>query len=53
MDIKEAITFQKEKPIIQLDKNELACGEIIFINGQCQVLSQSPSCYEVLVNNEI
>ncbi len=53
MDIKKIIVIQKERLKTHSDKNELAYGEIIFNNGQCQVLSQSPSCFELLVNDEI
>ncbi len=52
MDIKKIITDQKERLIDLLDKNERALGEIIFYNGQCQVLSQSASCYELIIDDE-
>jgi len=53
MKITEIIKNQIEKLHGQLDKNELALGEIIFNNGGCQVLSQSPVKYELIVSNEI
>ena len=53
MNIREIIAVQKEKLKTQLNKNDLAYGEIVFNNGQCQVLSQSPFCYEILVNDDI
>ena len=34
-----------------LDKQELAVGEIIYNNGNCQVLSQSANRFEFLVND--
>lgn len=52
MTIQEIISLQKDKLKKQLDKHELAVGEIIFINGQCQILSQSSSCYELIVTDE-
>ena len=52
MDIQEIITVQKEKLKEQLSQEELALGEIIFNNGQCQVLSQSASRYELITNDD-
>jgi len=52
MDIQEIIALQKDKLKNQLDKQELAVGEITFINGQCQILSQSSSCFELIVADE-
>jgi SNF2 family DNA or RNA helicase len=53
MEITEIINNQIEKLRESLDKNELALGEIIFNNGGCQILSQSPAKYELIVSNEI
>ncbi|MGV8134967.1 MAG: hypothetical protein AB2L20_07115 [Mangrovibacterium sp.] len=52
MEIVEIIKLQKEKLQNVLSKEELALGEILFNNGQCQVLSQSASCYELVINDE-
>ena len=52
MNIQEIIPEQKEKLEGQLKKEELALGEIIFNNGQCQVLSQSVSRYELIISDE-
>lgn len=52
MNIQEIIPAQKEKLEGQLKKEELALGEIIFNNGQCQVLSQSVSRYELIISDE-
>lgn len=53
MKISEIISSQKDRLKTQLDKQELAIGEIIFNNGQCQILSQSSACYELIVTDEI
>ncbi|MCD4675242.1 MAG: hypothetical protein K8S18_04505, partial [Desulfobacula sp.] len=53
MNISEIIKKQIEKLREQSDKNELALGEIIFNNGACQILSQSPAKYELIVSNDI
>ncbi len=53
MKIAEIIKNQINKLREQLDKNELALGEIIFNNGACQILSQSSVMYELIVSNEI
>jgi SNF2 family DNA or RNA helicase len=52
MSIKEIVKAQKEKLQAFLDKNQLALGEIIFNNGNCQILSQSPAKYELIVNDD-
>ena len=52
MSIKEIVKAQKESLNTLLDKNQLALGEIIFNNGNCQILSQSPAKYELIVNDE-
>lgn len=53
MEIAEIIKKQIDKLREQLDKKELALGEIIFNNGECQILSQSSVMYELIVSNEI
>jgi SNF2 family DNA or RNA helicase len=53
MDIQEIIKTQKERVKEQLSREELALGEIIYNNGQCQVLSQSASRYELIIHNEV
>lgn len=53
MDIKEVVKAQKEKLQKILDKNHLATGEIIFNNGNCQILSQSAVKFELIVSDEI
>jgi SNF2 family DNA or RNA helicase len=50
MDLKSLIKQQKEKIRNLLDKTELALGEIIFNNNDCQVLSQSAVKFELIVN---
>jgi ERCC4-related helicase len=52
MELREIIVLQKEKLEKQLNKQELAFGEIIFNNGRCQILSQSSLCYELIVAGE-
>lgn len=52
MEIQEIITVQKEKLKELLSREEQALGEIIFNNGQCQVLSQSAARYELIINDE-
>ncbi len=52
MDIQKIILLQKEKLRNELSRQELALGEIIFNNGQCQILSQSASRYELIISNE-
>lgn len=52
MEIHQIITHQKEKLKEQLNRQGLALGEIIFNNGQCQILSQSASRYELIISDE-
>lgn len=52
MDIKKIILQQKQKLSNQLSMQELALGEIIFNNGQCQILSQSGSRFELIISDE-
>jgi SNF2 family DNA or RNA helicase len=51
--IKEFITKQKETLNSSLSSKELALGEIIFNNGQCQLLSQSVSKYELILADDV
>ncbi len=53
MEIAEIIRKHIDKLRNQLDKSELAQGEIIFNNGGCQILSQSSVIYELIVSSEI
>jgi SNF2 family DNA or RNA helicase len=50
--IKDIISKQKKKLKNILSDVELAKGEIIFNNGQCQLLSQSVACYELILMDE-
>jgi SNF2 family DNA or RNA helicase len=50
--IKEIITQQKQKLNDILSSKNRALGEIIFNNGQCQLLSQSVSRCELLLSDE-
>ncbi|MFO8164768.1 MAG: DEAD/DEAH box helicase [Desulfatiglandales bacterium] len=52
MEIKKAVKKQIKLLRESLDKNVLALGEIAFLNGACQILSQSQLMYELLVNTE-
>jgi SNF2 family DNA or RNA helicase len=52
MHLKEIITTEKARLKKMLTPQELALGEIIFNNGQCQLLTQSVSCFELIVNDE-
>jgi SNF2 family DNA or RNA helicase len=52
MQIKEVVSAQKEKLQTTLSPQEQALGEIIFNNGQCQVLAQSVSRFELIVADE-
>ena len=51
MELQELVKKQKEKLQNILAKQELALGEIIFNNNDCQVLSQSAVCFELLVDS--
>ena len=53
MKITEIIKAQIGRLQEQLSKNELALGEIIFNNGECQILSQSSIMFELIVSDEI
>jgi len=50
---KEIIDNQKEILNKSLDRKELSHGEIIFNNGQCQLLSQSVSKFELIFSDDI
>ena len=53
MNIKVFINQQITKLQSILDKSEIALGEIIFNNSDCQVLSQSAVRFELIVNSEL
>lgn len=46
MQLKEIVSAQKKKLQTTLSPQEQALGEIIFNNGQCQVLAQSVSRFD-------
>lgn len=52
MNIIEVVIGQIETLKAEMDKTELAWGEIIFNNGNCQVLSQSPARYELIISDD-
>ncbi|MCF8365453.1 MAG: DEAD/DEAH box helicase [Bacteroidales bacterium] len=52
MNIIKVVTAKKSSLIEEMDKTELAYGEIIFHNGNCQILSQSPNKYELIVSDD-
>lgn len=52
MKIKEILKTKRKKLQNSLDKNELALGEIIYNNANCQILSQSAKIYELVVEEE-
>lgn len=52
MELQELIKSQKEKLQTILPKTELALGEIIFNNNDCQVLSQSAVRFELVVDSQ-
>ncbi len=52
MNIKEIVEAQKQKLKGELTKEELAWGEIIFNNGNCQILTQSPAQFELIVSDD-
>ena len=52
MNIQEIISIQKEKLAGLIDKRELASGEEIYNNGFCQLLSQSPVGFELIVSDD-
>jgi ERCC4-related helicase len=49
MEFSALIATQKNKLNSLLSRNELALGEIIFNNGDCQILSQSKERFELIV----
>lgn len=51
MELQELIKTQKEKLQTILGRTELALGEIIFNNNDCQVLSQSAVRFELVVDS--
>ncbi len=53
MTVSKVIEAQKAKLQKELPKDELAFGEIIFNNGDCQILTQSPAKFELIVSTEL
>ncbi|MBU2553468.1 MAG: DEAD/DEAH box helicase [Bacteroidetes bacterium] len=51
MEIQDVIIAHKELMQNELSKEELALGEIIFNNDQCQILSQSATRYEFVIDD--
>lgn len=49
MELAALISDQKKKLSGLLDRSELALGEIIYNNGECQILSQSKERFELIV----
>ncbi|MFA9388399.1 MAG: DEAD/DEAH box helicase [Prolixibacteraceae bacterium] len=49
MEFAALISVQKTKLVDLLDRNELVIGEIIYNNGECQILSQSKERFELIV----
>ncbi len=52
MEIVKVIEAQIVNLKETLDKKELAMGEILFLNGTCQILSQSQLMYELVMTSE-
>jgi SNF2 family DNA or RNA helicase len=50
MELQKLIKEHKEKIQTTLEKSELALGEIIFNNNNCQILSQSSIKFELVVD---
>lgn len=51
MEITDIIKTHIQKLNLELSKNEVAHGEILYNSGNCQVLSQSPVKYELVVSD--
>jgi len=51
MEIRSIINSRIDKVREVLDKSELALGEILFNNNDCQILSQSSVGFELMINN--
>ncbi|MCF6351618.1 MAG: hypothetical protein L3J06_01270, partial [Cyclobacteriaceae bacterium] len=49
MKLAEIIAEQKETLSNSLDKNELALGELVFHNGECQILSQTATQFDFII----
>ncbi len=52
MEIVKVIEAQIVNLKETLDKKELAMGEILFLNGTCQILAQSQLMYELVMTSE-
>jgi hypothetical protein len=53
MNFKEIVATQKEKLRAELTNEEWAWGEIIFYNGNCRILTQSPARFELIVSDDV
>ncbi len=51
MHLKTIINKQKEKITQFAEDQEIVLGEIFFNSGECQILSQSRNCFELIVYN--
>jgi len=49
MGFQQNITNQKDKISQLVEPEELALGEIIYNSGECQILSQSRNCFDLIV----
>ncbi|MDA3928366.1 MAG: DEAD/DEAH box helicase [Prolixibacteraceae bacterium] len=49
MKLKNLIITQKEEIAKHIDEQEIVLGEILYNNGECQILSQSLNCFELIV----
>ena len=52
MNINEIVQKTRQELEEQLNKKELAHGEIIYDNGNCQILSQSNVCFELILSDQ-
>ncbi|MBN4081736.1 DEAD/DEAH box helicase [bacterium AH-315-C07] len=51
MELAKIIAEQKETLSNSLDKNELTLGEVVFHNGECQLLSQTATQFDFIVTS--
>ncbi len=49
MELPEIISRHKKELSLSLDKNDLALGEVIFNNGECQILYQTANLFDFIV----
>ncbi len=52
MELKEFVTAVKESVQKKIEYSEVAHGEIIFNNNDCQILSQSQLAFELIVSKQ-